>query len=578
MKTKMKSINILGMTLAMLTMLASCSEDFLTRAPKDQLVDANFYQTDDQILAGTAPLYSAAWKDYIDQANYKIGDMRGGTLFTPWAYSDNRDFCVFNVTGITLGNTNAYRAFYQVVGQANTAINNINTYAGAKVSKEIKNYAIAEARFMRATAYTYLVLNYGPVPIIQNNVDHLNSPTLKRNTEASIWKFIKNDYLFAAKYLVGTTPTTQPGRLSSWSAEGMLARTYLTMAGFGKTPGNLDQTYLDSAKYYADRVIRLSGKKLLDNYADLFKFGNDNNNESLFELEWVYASSNYSYLYANTMVSQITYDNSIAANGDGWGGSLSATSWMLSQYDGLYVNNGAAFGSTLDKRLKPTFMLPGFTYPELIQSTTNKPLTFPYNSNTTSVPEEGNGFNYASVKKYVIGKQVTSDGLQTDKQDYPNDTYMLRLAEMYLIYAEAAVGNSGSTSDPTALQYFNAIRHRAGLPDMPGPINWDAVFKERVKEFAMENMTWYDLVRLHYYDPNKAYSILNNQDRGLFLVKPDQMPNATAWTFSKTSWFTNANGNIDFVSASDANFMLPIPQVELAQAPALNEEPVDVLQ
>ena len=49
------------------------------------------------------------------------------------------------------------------------------------------------------------------------------------------------------------------------------------------------------------------------------------------------------------------------------------------------------------------------------------------------------------------------------------NTYMLRLAELYLIYAEAIMGNSSSTSDATALQYFNAVRARAGLaPDRCG--------------------------------------------------------------------------------------------------------------
>jgi hypothetical protein len=73
-------------------------------------------------------------------------------------------------------------------------MHNINTYAGSEVSDDIKNHAIAEARFMRATAYTHLVMNYGPVPIIENNLDHLFSPSLKRNDVESVWEFIRRDY------------------------------------------------------------------------------------------------------------------------------------------------------------------------------------------------------------------------------------------------------------------------------------------------------------------------------------------------------------------------------------------------
>src|SRR5687767_4947012 len=111
----------------------------------------------------------------------------------------------------------------------------------------------------------------------------------------------------------------------------MLARTYLTRAGIGASEGSRNQEFLDKAKSYAQSVITNSGKKLLSNYADLFTYPYDNNEESLFELQWVFTTD---YSYANTMVSQITYSNDIA-NGDGWGGDISATWWMLSLYDGL---------------------------------------------------------------------------------------------------------------------------------------------------------------------------------------------------------------------------------------------------
>ncbi|HEX5169706.1 MAG TPA: RagB/SusD family nutrient uptake outer membrane protein [Cyclobacteriaceae bacterium] len=556
----MKRINILFTALTTWVMLAGCSDDFLNRPPQDRLVDANFYKTDEQVLAGTAPLYSAAWKTYVDKANFKLGDIRGGTVFRAWG---DRDAVEFNITDVSEPNEQAYQAFYVIIGQANLAISNINTYAGADVSEEIKNHAIAEARFMRATAYTHLVTNYGEVPIIENNLDHLFSPSLKRNTIESVWEFIKRDYEFAAANL--SEASIQPGRITKWSAEGMLARTHLTLAGLNASPGARDQAHLDKAKEYAERVITMSGKRLKDDYASLFLYPYDNNEESLFELEWVFTTSPNGYEASNTMVSQITYSNDIAANGDGWGGDLSATWWLLSLYDGLMVDDGATPGFTLDQRLKASFMLPGFTYPELINNATHLPHVFPDPGTSDN--------NYASIKKYVVGKLPG----ESDRQRYPNNTYMLRLAEMYLIYAEAALGNQGSTKDPKALEYFNAVHTRAGLPaiiaDDPngGPIalDWQMIFEERMKEFAMESMAWYDLVRLSYYDEQKAYDIINAQDRGLFVAKPNQWPDPTAWTFTKTSWFANR-----YAVANSGNFRLPLPASEVSQAPSLSEEPV----
>jgi hypothetical protein len=90
-------------------------------------------------------------------------------------------------------------------------------------------------------------------------------------------------------------------------------------------------------------------------------------------------------------------------------------------------------------------------------------------------------------------------------------------------------------------------------------------------EFAMEGLCWYDLVSLHYYNKEKAYSILNNQDRGIFACIPDKFPDPTTWTFRKTPW---AKTNRKII-ANDGNFLLPIPSAELSQAPNLLKPPVD---
>lgn len=534
-----------------LSVFSGCEKEFLERPPQDTLVDANFFKTDAQLLAASAPLYSVVWKDYVDKASWALGDLRAGTTMRAWGY---RDDVLFNTTEVSTSNSEAYRTFWIVVGQANTLIQNVERYAGAGVSEDIKKHVIAEARFMRATAYSFLVMNYGPVPIIENNIELLNSPEVKRNTEESVWEFITRDYLYAAENLPENS--IDVGRISKWSAEGMLARTYLTRAGVG---GSMNQEYLDKAKEYAERVITMSGHTLLPDYADLFRYPYDNNIESLFEQQWVYTTN---YGYANTMVSQITFSNDIA-NGDGWGGDLGASWWQLSLYDGLFED-----GFTNDERLKATYMLPGFHYPEISQTVrdaegnaTEQELVFP-------APGADADNSFVSIKKYVVGKAADVDG-QAGQQRYPNDTYMLRLAEMYLIYADAVLGSSESTSDAKALEYVNVIRERAGVAPLEESLTWQDVFEERMKEFAMEGLAWYDLVRIHYYNPQRAYDIINNQDRGLFVVHPNRMPNPTSWEFEKTSWFAERTA-----TANSGNFLLPIPASESSQAPWLRDEPV----
>jgi starch-binding outer membrane protein, SusD/RagB family len=304
---------------------------------------------------------------------------------------------------------------------------------------------------------------------------------------------------------------------------------------------------------------------LLSNYHDLFKHPYDNNSEGLFELQWVFAGANV-WGISNSMPEYLAYSPDIAFGG--WGGDKGATWWIIKQYDGITEQpDGTLKGRTLDNRLYSTFMLPGAYYPEITKVSDKTKLIYPFT---------GTDQNFLAVKKYVIGSPVDLSGIAA-QQRYPHNTYMMRLAEMYLIYAEATIGNSASTSDATAIEYFNKVHTRAGLPayvvggvNGSGPLTLDAIFSERFKEFAMEGMAWYDLVGLHYYNPAKAFSILNSQDRGLFFTRPDQMPNPTQWTFTKTSWFSER-----LISANEGNFLLPIPNSEISNAPNLQKPPVD---
>ena len=541
--------------LVSITLILGCNKDFLEKPPTDSIVDAGFYKTDDQVLAATSLLYSKVWFDYNDKATYNLGDFRAGSAFSAW---NDRGNVLFNTTGDNQENGASWRAFFNVVGQSNLTINNINKFAGEGVSPNIKKFAIAEARFMRALAYRFLVMNWGAVPIVENNIEHLSDTSISRNTVSSVWRFITREMRAVAEDLPETP--VQVGRLTRWSAEGMLARFYLTRAGVEGSSGGRNQSFLDSAKYYAQRVIANSGRSLLPKYEDLFKYPYDNNVESLFELQWVFQPGQWGV--QNSMPAYLAYSPDIA-NGDGWGGDKGATWWIMQMYDGIVLQpNGTLKGRTLDQRLKATFMLPGAFYQEITQVTNGvkTKLTYPFT---------GTDNNFLAIKKYVVGKAEDVGG-QAASQNYPNDSYMMRLSEIHLVLAEAILGNNTQTTDATALASFNKVHMRAGLPEFTDPLTFDVIFKERILEFALEGMAWYDIVSLHYYNPNKAYSILNSQDRGLFFTSPNQMPDPTEWTFTKTSWFSERT-----VNANSGNFLLPIPNVELSQAPNLKKPPVD---
>lgn len=523
--------------------MASCNPKFLDTPPLGSLTAPNFFNTDAELLAGTAALYNKVWFGSNGQALLAFGDGRAGNMISP--YNANwQQFYQFNVSNTNTDLRNSWNSFFTIVAQSNVLIYNVNTYAKPAVSEAAKNRAIGEARYMRAVAYSYLVQNWGPVPIITENLKQGADTTLRRNTVETVWEFAIRD-LQAAKNLLPASSPAGSGRLNSFSAKGMLARFYLTRAGLGSTNGQRKQADLDSAKFYAKDVILNSAFQLMPNYADLFLTANNNNSEQLFGLQWV---SNGGYGSGNQFQSQFAANSQLTGFQDGWGGGNGAS------YD--YLINADPADSI---RRKATFMLPGDHYPELIKAKGGW---------REPVPADDAWETFAHFKKYIVGTPDDNGGLG-QQQNAPNNSYMQRLADVYLIYAEAILGNNASTSDPEALKYYNAIRTRATLPEVKS-FTLDDLMHERRYEFAVEGDTWYDLVRLYYYNPQKVVGIIGNQIRGNYTIriKPGT-GNAT-----KKREFTFISRNPDKFKLVSTAFYLPIPDTETAQAPNLLKEPV----
>ena len=131
--------------------------------------------------------------------------------------------------------TNGWVGLYNVIAQCNTVINAIQNQASPSISAADKNAAIAEAKFIRAVAYYHLAVYWGAVPIIEDNSKLIKNPLLNRNIVSDVYKFVAKDLTYAAQNL---PKTDEKGRVTTWSAQGMLGKVYLTMAGLGKSGGH----------------------------------------------------------------------------------------------------------------------------------------------------------------------------------------------------------------------------------------------------------------------------------------------------------------------------------------------------
>ncbi|HXO77326.1 MAG TPA: RagB/SusD family nutrient uptake outer membrane protein, partial [Puia sp.] len=183
----MKPIIKYSMLLVLVVIVNGCKKDFLTRPPQDSTTSGNFYTTNAEVMAGTAPLYGIVWFDYNDKAFLSFGEAHGGNLNCDDA--DRKGYLSFSVPQTDDILPTGYEAFWKIVAQSNLVMTNI-TNAKTTADEATKKMGIAECRFMRGLAYLYLASNWGPVPILYNNVTQLTDSSIRRNDLASVWKLI----------------------------------------------------------------------------------------------------------------------------------------------------------------------------------------------------------------------------------------------------------------------------------------------------------------------------------------------------------------------------------------------------
>jgi hypothetical protein len=361
------------------------------------------------------------------------------------------------------------------------------------------------------------------VPIIADNTSLIDSSLLKRNLTTDVYKFIINDLIFAAQNL----PTADAaGRVTTWSAQGMLSKVYLTRAGLGQS-GTRSSSDLDSAQYYAGNVCNNSGLALWPSYYNLFRTQYNDVPEDLFALQW---APGVAYGFGNDLQAQFAPSSQIVP-GAGWGGAIGPT---LDLYN-LYTAQDSI-------RRKATFMLNGDYYPELDAA--------------------GGGYTEtgdANIKKHIVGTPTDNNSPTMTQWCSIEHNAVLRLADVYLVYVEAILGNNTTTTDPTALKYFNLIRTRAGV-DPVTSISDTSLANERRIELAFEGQYWFDLVRLSYYNPQAAVNILNNQLREQFTYANGVV--------------TGTPSGIIMTPATAGTFTLPVPTVEITADPKLLDAPV----
>jgi hypothetical protein len=537
MKTKI----FLPALLSMAMLLNSCS-DFLENEPSNYIGASAI--TEDNLPMLTSQLYNRVWFGFNDKFYFGLGDGMAYNLYAP--YSDYvYPFGDLSVTGLTGPLVSAWSSLYEVVQHATGVV---QTVSESSAAEDAKAQYIAEARFMRGVAYWYLASLWNDVIIVIDPQALVSNPLANTNPKKDVYEYAIRDFEYAAKYLPETS--TAKGRVNKYSAYGMLSRLYLdysgyVASGYGENPnvGTRDASYLALAKKAAEKVINNKAFALMDNYEDLFKIENNNNSETLFAFQWVPGlNSETGYGVINTQQAYFAYGSAVTGDDAAWG------DWTRCPYDMIkeYEKDDVV-------RRHATWMGNGDFYPELNTAEGGLLLA------------RSNGDQYLNVKKGVTGSN--KDNSAIGRMNSALDNYMLRLAEVYLNYAEAILGNNASTSDAAALEYFNAVRNRAGLTSKSS-ITWEDLRHERRVEFCMEGRYWYDLLSRSYYRQQEVINYLIAQNRGVIPAFLFDAPNDLRLDSSRD------DGSRAVGTPTASTFRLPYPESELIQNPKLGETPV----
>ncbi|WP_212004887.1 RagB/SusD family nutrient uptake outer membrane protein [Chitinophaga sp. HK235] len=343
---------------------------------------------------------------------------------------------------------NIWSSAYTAIYGANAVIEGIAASTSSNLKDSVRRALTGEAKFVRAFSYFYLTNFYGDVPLALTT-DFNKTCIMSRTPQQQIYQQLVADLKDAVATMPEAYPTSSNERVrpNRYAALALLARVYLYQ------------------KDYANAADAASG---VINHTDLYQLEAS--------LDNVFSPASREALWQLKPAGGFILNNALPEA-------------YLSLPNPLHT--GSPGFCLTDIQLK-AFETGDKRFVSWVDS--SQPIGAP---NTPPPP-----LGYYS-NKYKIGTANSSFGAPFNEYQTP-----LRLAEMYLIRAEAAA-NGGPGGMTSAISDLNIIRNRAGLPALPASLNQDqllaAIAKERQTEFFAEwGHRWFDLKRTA-----KAHNVLS---------------------------------------------------------------------
>lgn len=407
----------------------SCSDDFTDLAPISNRNEADFYKTSDDFEVAINASYSGMQSTGIYGRGYwTMFEMRSdNTDQGPDATGLARQYTEINsFTEDALNEqvTSVWSESYKVISNCNVILSRID---GVEMDTDLKARITGEALFIRSLMFYHLAIAFGNIPLQLE--PFVSGDELTQVDQTTVLNQLIVDLAEAETGLPVAYSGSDVGRATKGAAATLLAKVLLTTG---------DDT---AAATVLRRIISDYGYELLDDYADLWGVGNENNAESIFEIQYISGGIGQGSLFTN--------DFSPSTD----------------------LQTGSGFG-----RNRPTI--------SLMEAYEEDDLRYDPSMGDTYVNLEGETIEARYVKKFWSDPAIENDS--------DINFVVFRYADVLLMLAEA-LGESGESYD-----LINEVRQRAGLEDIdastPGSFE-EKLLNERRVELAFENHRWPDLKR-----------------------------------------------------------------------------------
>ena len=487
---KYKIFNYIAIFCSLALVTTSCvdNEDLNQVDPNNDAVDS-FWKTDQDALEGVNAAYGSLLTDgtYMRSTPLLL-DLKGDDTRSnsPWGSMYNVGRFNSNVTDAAIYGW-AFETYYQGIYRANQVLANVPGINFTDAA--LKNRILGQAYFLRGLYFFHAVNMFKKVPLpLDVNVYH------PQKTQEEGWAQVIADFEAAAELLppsydnVSGLDSGQKGRATKGAALGYLGKAYLFTKDY------------DNAKIAFKKVIDLGVYSLVSNYRDNFTDTNENNSESLFEVQ---------------------FSRDAGGVDLGWGGAPGSGWGKTSARAITYAPR--AFGWT---DVQPTWALFNEYQEEKTVSNQVDPrldATIFYNK-PGGMQLYGQDFatfyaaNPGDLNDLFCRKYQNSDGNYSNEYDWRSgiNERLLRYADILLMYAEC-LNETGDT--PGAYTYIQKVRDRAGLPNLatakPGLTKEqmrEQIGHERFLEFPLEGHRFDDIRRWGWLEDSAKLAWLKSRD------------------------------------------------------------------